>query len=126
MASAGSVAWQFTRKGYVEVKGDVDEDELFLVAADAGADDVDFSGEVSGVYSDPNNMGEVRNSLEENGFALSDAKLIYEPNNTTGLDQNDALQVLRVIEKVEELDDVENVYSTLELTDEAMAAIAAE
>ena len=126
MASAGSVAWQFTRKGYVEVKGDVDEDELFLVAADAGADDVDFSGEVSGVYSDPNNMGEVRNSLEENGFALSDAKLIYEPNNTTGLDQNGALQVLRVIEKVEELDDVENVYSTLELTDEALAAIAAE
>ena len=126
MASAGSVSWQFTRKGYVEVEGEVDEDELFLVAADAGADDVDFSGDVSGVYSDPNNMSEVRNMLEDNGFKLSEAKLIYEPNNTTSLETQDALQVLRVIERVEELDDVENVFSTLELTDEAMAAMDSE
>ena len=126
MASAGSVSWQFTRKGYVEVQGEIDEDELFLVAADAGADDIDNSDDVSGVYSDPANMQEVRAALEENGFNLSEAKLIYEPNNTTNLPSNDALQVLRVVEKVEELDDVENVYSTLELTDEAMAAIAEE
>ncbi|MCA9986767.1 MAG: YebC/PmpR family DNA-binding transcriptional regulator [Anaerolineales bacterium] len=126
LASAGSVSWQFTRKGYVEVQGDVDQDELFLLAADAGADDVDFSGEVTGVYSDPNNMSEVRNLLEENGFDLSEAKLIYEPNNTTSLGVQDSLQVLRVIERVEELDDVENVYSTLELTDEAMAAMESE
>ncbi|MCB0032274.1 MAG: YebC/PmpR family DNA-binding transcriptional regulator, partial [Anaerolineales bacterium] len=79
-----------------------------------------------GVYSDPNNMSEVRNLLEENGFDLSEAKLIYEPNNTTSLGVQDSLQVLRVIERVEELDDVENVYSTLELTDEAMAAMESE
>ena len=126
LASAGSVSWQFTRKGYVEVQGDVDQDELFLLAADAGADDVDFSGEVTGVYSDPNNMSEVRNLLEENGFDLSEAKLIYEPNNTTSLGVQDSFQVLRVIERVEELDDVENVYSTLELTDEAMVAMESE
>ena len=71
-------------------------------------------------------MSEVRNVLEENGFKLSEAKLIYEPNNTTSLETQDALQVLRVIERVEELDDVENVFSTLELTDEAMAAMDSE
>ena len=71
-------------------------------------------------------MSEVRNLLEENGFDLSEAKLIYEPNNTTSLGVQDSLQVLRVIERVEELDDVENVYSTLELTDEAMASMESE
>jgi transcriptional/translational regulatory protein YebC/TACO1 len=46
MADAGSVAWQFTRKGYIGITGEVDEDELFLTAADAGAEDIEF-GEIT-------------------------------------------------------------------------------
>lgn len=55
MAESGSVAWQFTRKGYIAVGGAVDHDELFMVAADAGADDIQF-GEMAEVYTELENF----------------------------------------------------------------------
>ncbi len=126
MADAGSVVWQFTRKGYVEVKDFGDPDDVFLVAADSGADDVEFDDGVAGIYSDPANMGEVRNALDNSGFALSEARLIYEPNNPLDLDHEDMMGVLRLIERLEDLDDVENVFSALHISDAALAELEAE
>ncbi len=51
MADAGSVAWQFTRKGYIGITDEVDEDDLFLIAADAGAEDIQF-GEITEIFVD--------------------------------------------------------------------------
>ena len=124
MADSNSVAWQFTRKGYVAVSGDVDQDELFLVAADAGADDIEF-GEVAEVYTELENFQAVRMAIKEAGMAVEEASIVYEPNNAIELSQTDALQVMRVIEVIEDLDDVQNVYSTLEISDEAIAAMEA-
>ena len=124
MAEAGSVAWQFTRKGYIGITEPVDEDELFLTAADAGADDIQF-GEVTEIFTDLDNFQAVRTALEEAGIKLQEASVIYDPNNPLALSQQDALQVMNLIEKVEELDDVQNVYSTLDITDEAIAAMEA-
>ncbi len=124
MAEAGSVAWQFTRKGYIAVGGKVDQDELFLVAADAGADDVQF-GEVAEVYTELENFQAVREAIKDAGMEVEEASMVYEPNNAIELDESDALQVMRVIEVIEDLDDVQNVYSTLEISDEAIAAMEA-
>lgn len=122
MADGGSVAWQFTRKGYIAVSGDVDEDELFLVAADAGADDIEF-GEVAEIYTELETFQAVRDALKEAGIPVEEASIVYEPNNGIALDQAQALQVMKVIEVIEDLDDVQNVYSTLEISDEAIAAM---
>ncbi len=122
MAEAGSVAWQFTRKGYIAVGGQVDQDELFLVAADAGADDIEF-GEVAEVYTELENFQAVREAIKEAGMEVEEASMVYEPNNAIELTESDALQVMRVIEVIEDLDDVQNVYSTLEISDEAIAAM---
>lgn len=122
MAEAGSVAWQFTRKGYIAVGGKVDQDELFLVAADAGADDIEF-GEVAEVYTELENFQAVREAIKEAGMEVEEASMVYEPNNAIELTESDALQVMRVIEVIEDLDDVQNVYSTLEISDEAIAAM---
>lgn len=124
MADGGSVAWQFTRKGYIAVSGDVDEDDLFLVAADAGADDVQF-GEIAEIYTELENFQAVREALKEAGIPVEEASIVFEPNNAIELDQAQALQVMKVIEVIEDLDDVQNVYSTLEISDEAIAAIEA-
>ncbi|MAT96645.1 MAG: YebC/PmpR family DNA-binding transcriptional regulator [Anaerolineaceae bacterium] len=124
MAEAGAVAWQFTRKGYIAVGGTVDQDELFLVAADAGAEDIQF-GEMAEVYTELENFQAVREAIKEAGMEVEEASMVYEPNNAIELTESDALQVMRVIEVIEDLDDVQNVYSTLEISDEAIAAMEA-
>ena len=124
LAESGSVSWQFTRKGYIAITEPVDEDELFLVAADAGADDIQF-GELTEIFTEADDFGAVRKSLEEAGIKLEEANLVYEPNNPMELDRSQTLQVMNFIEKIEDLDDVQNVYSTLEISDEDIAAMEA-
>ena len=124
MAESGSVAWQFTRRGYIAVGGSVDQDELFMVAADAGADDIQF-GETAEVYTELENFQAVREAIKGAGMEVEEASMVYEPNNAIELGEDDALQVMRVIEIIEDLDDVQNVYSTLEISDEAIAAMEA-
>ncbi|MCA9990327.1 MAG: YebC/PmpR family DNA-binding transcriptional regulator [Ardenticatenaceae bacterium] len=126
MAEAGAVAWQFTRKGFITIEGDLAQDaqdELFMVAVDAGADDVQFLDGSTEIYTDLESFAAVRTALEDGGYEMEEATVIYDPNNPLPLDQAQALQVMGVIERLEELDDVQDVYSTLEITDEALAAI---
>lgn len=125
MADSGSVAWQFTRKGYIAVGGDVDEDELFMAAAEAGADDVQF-GEVAEIFVEMEEFSTVRDAVKKGGFTIEEANVIYDPNATVDLDATETLQVMAFIEKLEDLDDVQDVYSTLEISDEAIATMEAE
>ena len=99
MAESGSVAWQFTRKGYIAVGGKVDQDELFLVAADAGADDIQF-GEVAEVYTELETFQAVREAIKDAGMEVEEASMVFEPNNAIELTESDALQVMRVIEVI--------------------------
>ncbi|MEM7116552.1 MAG: YebC/PmpR family DNA-binding transcriptional regulator [Chloroflexota bacterium] len=122
MANAGSVSWQFTRKGYVGITETVDEDELFMIAADAGADDIQY-GEVTEIFVEIEHFQAVQNALDEAGVTAAESNLIFDPNNPVELGQKEALQVMGLIEKLEDLDDVQNVYSALEITDEAIAAM---
>ena len=124
-ASAGSVAWQFTRMGYIGVSGDFDSDELFLVAADAGADDVRFEDAIAEVYTGVDDLQDVRNALQEAGYSTVEVSVIYDPNNPVELATAESLQVMRLVESLEELDDVQNVYSSLQISDEAIAALEA-
>lgn len=125
MGEAGSVAWQFARKGYIAVEDVSDPDELFLVAADAGAEDVQSSEELSEIYCELEVFQDVQRALEGMGYSISEANMIYDPTNPLELPQGAALQVMNLIEKLEEVDDVQTVYSTLDITDEAMAAMEA-
>lgn len=124
MADSGSVAWQFTRKGYIAISDVADEDELFMVAAEAGADDVQF-GEVAEIYVDLENFSAVRDALQGAGMHIEEATVVYDPNAPIELERQAAIQVMNFIEKIEDLDDVQNVYSTLDITDDALEAMAA-
>ncbi len=122
MADAGSVAWQFTRKGYIGITAEVDEDELFMVAAEAGAEDIEF-GEVTEIFVEVDDFSTVRQAISDAGIDMEEANLIYDPNNPIELGQKEAVQVMGLVEKIEDLDDVQNVYSTLDITDEAIKAM---
>ncbi len=121
MADAGSVIWQFQRKGFISVKGNFDQDELFLVAADAGAEDLQFDDGIAEIYTELGSFQRVRDTLEEAGYELEEATMIYDASNPLSLDQRSAVQVMKVIEEIEELDDVQNIYSALDITDAAIA-----
>lgn len=125
MAESGSVSWQFTRKGYIAISQEVDQDELFLIAADAGAEDIEFSDELTEIYVDLDYFQAAQEAIKNAGVKMDEASMIYDPNNPLELDQKETLQVMRLIEALEDLDDVQNVYSALEISDAAIAEMEA-
>ncbi|MBE2199315.1 MAG: YebC/PmpR family DNA-binding transcriptional regulator [Anaerolinea sp.] len=124
LAESGSVSWQFTRKGYISVTQEVDQDELFMIAAEAGADDVQF-GEAAEIYVSLDNFQAVQKALGGNRIAVDEANVIYDPNNPIDLEMNQIVQVMKLIEKLEDLEDVQDVYSTLNISDEAIVEMEA-
>lgn len=122
LAESGAVGWQFTRKGYIAIAEDVDEDEIFLLAAEAGAENVEF-GEVAEIYADLDVFQGVQKAMRSAGYKIEEANLIYDPNNPLDLKTEEAVQVLKFIEAVEDVDDVQTVHSTLHVTDEALEAV---
>lgn len=112
MAEPGSVAFQFSRKGHIRIKGS--GDELMLTALDAGAEDVvEDEGEMS-VYTDPKQLTYVRDALIASGVDVSEASLTYEPNTTIELSDGAAEEkVTRLLDAIDDLDDTVNTYTNL-------------
>ncbi len=125
MAEAGAVSWQFKRKGYISITDPVDQDELFMVAAEAGADDIQFNEDVTEIYVELESFRAVQEALEAAGYKMDESSLIFDPANRIELGQSESLQVMNLVERIEELDDVQNVYSALEMSDEVLAAMEA-
>lgn len=125
LGASGSVAFQFERKGEIsiELAGDIDEDELFMTVADAGGDDFEVGEEEVLVYASPVSVMAVKSALEEAGLPVKGAELVMEPVNPTVVSVEDAKKVLRLTDKLEESDDIQNVYHSMELTDEIAAAL---
>ncbi len=122
LADAGAVAWQFDRKGYIGIAPDgVDQDTLFEVAVEAGAEDVVFGDDLIEVYAELENFQAVRQALQEAGIHFETAELAMIPKTTMQLGEKETLRVMGVIEALEELDDVQQVYSNLSISDEVMA-----
>ncbi|NLE52442.1 MAG: YebC/PmpR family DNA-binding transcriptional regulator [Chloroflexi bacterium] len=126
LATSGAVTWQFNQKGYIEIdRAGADYEEVFLVAAEAGAEDVQEEDESLVIYTPREDLGAVVRTLRESGYKLTEAELIWMPTNEVELETNQAMQVMSMIEKLEDLDDVQNVASNLRLTDEIAAAFEA-
>lgn len=94
------------------------------MAIDAGAEDVQPVESVLEVYTDPAQLEEVRQSLEQSGQVVVSSEQTMQPSTTVTLDGHAAEQVMRLIERLEELDDVQAVYSNSDITDEVAAALA--
>jgi YebC/PmpR family DNA-binding regulatory protein len=126
LGTTGAVAWQFERRGVVVVPADgVDEDELFLAAADAGADDLEQDGTVFEVTSAPENLAAVRGAIEAAGFTVESAELSMVPKNTVAVgDESSAKRVMRLIDDLEESDDVQEVYANFDIPEQVLEAVA--
>ena len=122
VGAGGSVTWQFERKAYFAFpQGDRDQDTLFEMAVEAGADDILFEDGNAEIFGAIESFKEISDALQAAGIAPTEAQLLYEPSNPMSLAPSQAAAVLRTIEMLEDSDDVQNVYSNLDITDEALA-----
>jgi YebC/PmpR family DNA-binding regulatory protein len=126
LAESGAVAWLFERKGVVLVDCDsTDEDELTLVAADAGAEDVAEEGSSFEVTCAPEDLSAVREALEAAGIAVTDAEVTMLPKTTVEIeDESVARKVLKLIDGLEEADDVQDVYANFDIPERVLEAVA--
>jgi YebC/PmpR family DNA-binding regulatory protein len=126
LGTAGAVAWQFDRRGVVVVPADgVDEDELFLAAADGGAEDIEQDGSVFQITSTPEQLSAVRTAVEEAGFTVDSAELMLVPKTTVAVDDEaKARQLMRLIDALEENDDVQDVYANFDIPEQVLEAVA--
>jgi len=124
MAEPGAVGWQFSRKGVLQVNRAASEDDVMLVALDAGADDVSDEGDAWQVLSDPSLLHEVKSALEAAGMEVLSAettKISSTAISVTTLDE--AKRVLRIVDALEDNDDVQDVYGNFDISDEILQAV---
>jgi YebC/PmpR family DNA-binding regulatory protein len=126
LGATGAVAWQFDRRGVVVVPADgVDEEELLLVAADGGAEDIQEDGDVFQVTSAPESLSAVREAIEGAGFTVDSAELSLIPKTTVAIeDEGKARQVMRLIDALEDNDDVQDVYANFDIPERVLEAVA--
>ncbi|MGH7218150.1 MAG: YebC/PmpR family DNA-binding transcriptional regulator [Candidatus Microsaccharimonas sp.] len=117
IADAGSVMFQFTRKGVIVVKA-TGEDAL-LTVLDAGAEDAAEEGEELVVYTDQKDLAKVRTAIIDAGLEVVSAELQYVPSNTIEItDQEVADKIMKVLDALDDLDDVQNVHTNADLQTE--------
>jgi YebC/PmpR family DNA-binding regulatory protein len=127
MGSAGSVKHLFERKGVISVNAaDTDEDTLMSIALDAGADDLKRAGSTFDITCDPAHFSAVQEAVQKAGLTPVVAEISQLPKAPMDTDVDTAKKVMRLMEALDDHDDVQNVYSSLNITEEAAAALSSE
>lgn len=125
LGQSGSVAFMFERKGIIEVSSaDIGEVELFELVAEAGAEDLTNDEDTYVITTSVEDFAAVRNAVKEREIEPVEAGLQRIPTTTVSLESADARKVAALIEKIEDHADVQAVYSTLELDEATIEAIA--
>ena len=117
------MAWQFERKGVVEVpkEGAPGEDDLLLIVLEAGAEDLADDGDSWRVTCDPSALTAVRAALDVASVPVSSADVTMVPTSTVALHRvDDAKAVLRLVDALDDHDDVQDVYANFDIPDELL------
>ena len=121
LGTTGSVGFMFDTRGVlvVERTPGMDEDELMMMALDAGAEDVRPDEDVVEILTDPNEFSKVREALEQQGLSFLSAEVQKLPQNTVEVSDPETVEKIRkMLDLLEESDDVQNVYHNADLPEE--------
>ena len=121
LGNSGSVAFMFDEKGVlvIERTPGMDEDEMMMIALEAGAEDVKAEEDVFEIYTAPADFSAVREELEKQGLSFLSAEVNKIPQNTVAITDPDTLKdVQKLLDMLEDNDDVQNVYHNAELPEE--------
>lgn len=125
MADPGSVAYNFSRKGViqVDVADGVTEDAILDAVLDAGAEDVAAVADGFEIVTEPGDMVPARVALQEAGIEYESADVEFVANVEVEVDAETARKILKLVDALEELDDVQNVYSNMAISAEVQAEL---
>jgi YebC/PmpR family DNA-binding regulatory protein len=125
LGESGCVSWMFERKGVFTIPAkQIDEEALYELALEAGADDVKRDGDLFEVLCDPSAYQQVSDALTARGLEPESSQINRIPTNTVDLDAETGRSVLKLVEKLDDHDDVQGVSANFNIPDEAMAEIA--
>jgi YebC/PmpR family DNA-binding regulatory protein len=127
LGEAGSVAWQFTRVAYfaIPLKGN-NFDKIFELAVEGGANDVTSDDDTIEIFAPIETFKVLSDRLRAAKIQPEEAELRMIANQEMELSVDATLQVLKCTDAIEELDDVQNVYHSMRISEEAMAALESE
>lgn len=122
MGESGSVGWMFDRKGYIVVdKAEKTEEELFEIAIEAGADDMQDGGEVFEIFTAPENFDAVNDAIKAAGIEPQASEISQIPQNYIRLEGSDAKMMLKLYDALDDNDDVQKVWSNFDIDESEMA-----
>ena len=117
LGTTGCVSYMFEKKGVIVIEKaqtDLSEDDLMLLAIEAGAEDFSAEEEVYEITTLPENFSDVREELEKNGLSFLEAEVQMVPNNYVKIDEKDSERMEKFLERLDDLDDVSDVYHNWE------------
>ncbi len=125
MSGAGSVSWQFHKKGFIIVKKEgVGEDALMTIALDAGAVDFNTREDSYEITTEPHDFEKVKKAITDAGINPESAEVTMIPQASVRVGSGDAKSLLALIEALEEHEDVQNVYANFDIPDEVLKEAA--
>lgn len=120
LGTSGCVSYMFDKKGVIVVeKGDIQEDDMMMIALDAGADDVVADEDIYEIYTQVADYETVKQAIEANpSLKIVSAELTMIPSNTVAVDADTEVKVRKLLDMLEDHDDVQDVYHNAELPEE--------
>jgi YebC/PmpR family DNA-binding regulatory protein len=126
LGTSGCVNWMFSKKGLITVNvANIKEDELFEIALNAGADDMQNTGSVFEITCDLGVYEKLRKTLKDKGIATEIAEISMVPQSTVTIsDERAARKIIALMEELEDHEDVQNTYSNFDIPNEIMERIS--
>ena len=120
LGQSGSVMFMFDRKGVIAIEGEgLSEDDVMEAALDAGAEDFNFDGDVFEITTAPNDLGTVRDALEEKGYSFLSAEVQYIPQTMSTIDDEEMVTKMeKLIDMLEDNDDVQAIWHNWDMPDD--------
>ncbi len=125
LGSDGSVTWMFEKQGKVIIESDrCPEDDAFLIASDAGAQDFDNQGDYYEITTEPKEVHTVKDNIEEEAIPVKEANIEMVAQNIVKIDDVDtAEKVLELMEELEDHDDIQELSSNFDIDDDVLDEI---
>jgi YebC/PmpR family DNA-binding regulatory protein len=126
LAESGAVSWNFETKGNIELEevSGMSYDDLFMLVADAGGEDLKNDGEIYTITTDPKMLEQVKEKIENKGLKIKDTDIILIPKNLVKVTGDDAVRVVKLSDELENHDDVQDYYTNYDIEEEELKLIA--
>jgi len=126
LGESGCVGWMFEKKGLIQIDAKkADEEKLFSIALEAGAEDMRLSESTFEVITAPKDLEKVKEAIAKTGIEMISAEVTMFPHTTIRLEGKVAQQVLHLMEELEDHEDVQRAYANFDIPEEIMAAMTA-